>query len=226
MRRVLQWRTPAAQVLQGGVLQGGRSLPFGALELAQSLCCCTVTADIHVEVLQDGSYQLADFLEAGKVPRRCGARRPCLPCRCPAARTVRPALIPPLHPPGMQAGVIGGNSRLFVSVHQSTTTFEVACHLVMPSSTASPAAAPAAGSSKRPVPSGSAPGAGDSGGDDCGTRQRLARPSQQAGPSSGAADGAGTAAAAAAAGAGADPLDRVPDTPMHLMRVHGIPRWV
>jgi hypothetical protein len=99
----------------------------------------------------------------------------------------------------------------------------------MPSSTASPAAAPASGSSKRPVPSGRAPGAGDSGGDDYGKRQRLASPSQQAGPSSGAADGAGTAATAAAAadaGAGADPLDRVPDTPMHLMRVRGIPRWV
>ena len=84
MRRVLQWRTPAAQVPQGGVLQGGRSLPFGALELAaaQSLCCCTVTADIHVEVLQDGSYQLADFLEAGKYP--AGAGRAVLACRAAA----------------------------------------------------------------------------------------------------------------------------------------------
>jgi hypothetical protein len=45
-----------------------------------------------------------------------------VPRRCAAARTVHFTLIPPLQPPGTQAGVIGGNTRLFVSGHQSTTS--------------------------------------------------------------------------------------------------------
>lgn len=56
-------------------------------------------------------------------------------------------------------------------------------------------------------------------------RQRQEEGDAEAGPSQ-PAQQLGPATSAAAAGAGADPLDRLPDAPFHLLRVReGIPAW-
>ncbi len=112
----------------------------------------------------------------------------------------------------MQTGVIGDGSRLFVEGQQAATLHHITA---MDDAAAVAAAGPEEGSSKRPLPG--SPAEPKPGG---GKRARHAG-GAEAGRSGSAT---GTDAAAAAAAGSADPLDRVPDAPMHLMRVRGIPR--
>lgn len=179
-------------------------------------------AALLVETKQDtGEYSLTSFLAQGEVRRLPGqARRLPLgaPGNCHTPRCPRP------HRPGsvlcaLQTGVIGGGSRLFVEGQQAPTLHHVLAMADAAAVGGAPAAAAAtgseAGSSKRVLP-----GDVTEPEQDGSKRARLS-----GGGGSGRSEaGAGGAAAAAAAVGGADPLDRVPDAPMHLMRVRGIPR--
>lgn len=80
---------------------------------------------------------------------------------------------------------------------------------------ASAAAGAGPGSSKRALPVNAAEPA-----EDGGKRARHA----DVGKAGGSGNGAGADEASAATADGGDPLERVPDAPMHLMRVRGIPR--
>ena len=97
----------------------------------------------------------------------------------------------------LQSSLIHPNSPSCVAGQQAATTRTLAA---MASSGDEAAAAAAAGGSKRPAsPAGAT--------EDDAKRQRL-----------------NGAAAAGPSGGEADPLDRIPDSPMHLLRVRGIPR--
>ena len=190
-------------------------------------------AALHVELRQGDGWELSQFLCAGEVRRTAdrlaltGWLKFACCCRQLRVRCARQPLAPLLRRRPhtfLQSGVIGGNTRLFMDGQQASTTHTV--------SEAAGEEVPAAGGAKRPLaasPGGSA-GPSSSGDGDAAKRQRRA--SDGAVPSSG---GVAAAAAAAAAGGataaqqqqqqqGSDPLDRVPDAPMHLMRVRGIPR--
>lgn len=193
----------------------GRARPRSLPGLPNHAPCL---AAIHVEVQSEcegDSYELYALLE----PQEVGAPRSVLVVRsCMQCAFCRPDG----SSPAMQAIPVGANTRFFLAGKQGTTVR----YLLFGAGGSLPSVAPAAAT---PGPPGGQPGGtGEAG---AGTRKRArpdspVSPRSEAGPRrSGLQAVAAPAACDAAASVAADPLDSVPDSPMHLMRVrYGVPR--